>query len=90
MKCIKDEKGKVLVQDKDIKDRWKNYFHKLFNDSYKILSESNRLDIGDEDQNYTFYPRSQEREVKEALKMMVNGKAVGPYNIAIGMEKSWR
>ena len=26
MKCIKDEEGKVLVQEKDIKDGWKEYF----------------------------------------------------------------
>lgn len=32
VKCIKDDKRKVLVQEIDIKDKWKNYFHKLFND----------------------------------------------------------
>jgi hypothetical protein len=29
VKCIKDEEGKVLVQEKDIKDGWKEYFHKI-------------------------------------------------------------
>ena len=32
VRCIKDEEGKVLVADEDIKDRWKSYFYKLFND----------------------------------------------------------
>jgi len=27
VKCIKDEEGRVLVQERDIKDRWKKYFH---------------------------------------------------------------
>ena len=31
MKCIKDEKGKALVAYRDIKERWMNYFYKLFN-----------------------------------------------------------
>jgi len=26
-KCIKDEEGRVLMHEKDIKDRWKKYFH---------------------------------------------------------------
>ena len=32
VKCIKDEERNVLVADGDIKERWKNYFHKLFNE----------------------------------------------------------
>ena len=32
MKCIRDDEGKVSVQERDIKDRWKKYFHKLFNE----------------------------------------------------------
>ena len=30
MKCIKDEEKKVLVIDRDIKERWRSYFHKFF------------------------------------------------------------
>ena len=32
VRCIKDEEGKVLVTNTDIKDRWEFYFYKLFND----------------------------------------------------------
>ena len=31
MRCIKDEEGKVLVVEADTKERWQNYFCKLFN-----------------------------------------------------------
>jgi len=34
VKCIKDAEGRVLVQERDIKDRWKKYFHNLFNEGY--------------------------------------------------------
>ncbi|KAL5128533.1 Craniofacial development protein 2 [Glycine soja] len=72
VKCVKDEEGKVLVHEKDIKERWKAYFHNLFNDGYGYDSSS--LDTREEDRNYKYY-------LKEALKRMSNGKAVGPDNI---------
>ncbi|KAG5615096.1 hypothetical protein H5410_014920, partial [Solanum commersonii] len=32
VKCIKDEEGKVLVDEISIKQRWRRYFHKLLNE----------------------------------------------------------
>jgi len=40
---LKVEVGKVLVYEKDIKDKWKKYFQKLFNDGYEILLDSKIL-----------------------------------------------
>jgi hypothetical protein len=34
VKCMKDEEGKIIVQERDIKHRWKKYFHNLFNEGY--------------------------------------------------------
>ncbi|KAH1254809.1 Craniofacial development protein 2 [Glycine max] len=85
VKCVKDE-GKVLVHEKDIKERWKAYFHNLFNDGYGYDSSS--LDTREEDRNYKYYRRIQKQEVKEALKRMSNGKAVGPDNIPIEVWKT--
>ena len=39
-------------------------------------------------QNYKYYRRIQKQEVKEALKRMSNGKAVGPDNIPIEVWKT--
>ncbi|KAH1209339.1 LINE-1 retrotransposable element ORF2 protein [Glycine max] len=86
VKCVKDEEGKVLVHEKDIKERWKAYFHNLFNDGYGYDSSS--LDTREEDRNYKYYCRIQKQEVKEALKRMSNGKAVGPDNIPIEVWKT--
>ena len=33
MRCIKDEDQKILVRDEEIKERWREYFDKLFNGS---------------------------------------------------------
>lgn len=49
VKCNRDEESKILVHKRDIKDEWKNYFHKLFNEGYEILPNSNRLDTREED-----------------------------------------
>ncbi|KAH1238660.1 LINE-1 retrotransposable element ORF2 protein [Glycine max] len=86
VKCVKDEEGKVLVHEKDIKERWKAYFHNLFNDGYGYDSSS--LDTREEDRNYKYYRRIQKQEVKEALKRISNGKAVGPDNIPIEVWKT--
>ncbi|KAL2947084.1 hypothetical protein AAZX31_20G050700 [Glycine max] len=86
VKCVKDEEGKVLVHEKDIKERWKAYFHNLFNDGYGYDSSS--LDTREEDRNYKYYRRIQKQEVKEALKRMSNGKAVGADNIPIEVWKT--
>lgn len=50
--------------------------------------QTNKLDIGEEDRIYNYYRRIQEHEVREALKRMSSGKAVGPDNIPIEVWKS--
>jgi hypothetical protein len=40
----------------------------ILNEGYETLPHSNRLDTREKDQNYTFYRRIQEREVKETQK----------------------
>ena len=64
VKFINDKEGKILVQKRDIKEKWKKYFHNLFNEGYEILRDSNRLDIREEDQNYNYYCHIQEHELK--------------------------
>jgi hypothetical protein len=39
VKCIKDETERLLTKDEDIKNRWRKYFDKLFNEdneSYQL------------------------------------------------------
>ena len=31
VRCIKDEDGKILVEDTKVHERWQSYFYKLFN-----------------------------------------------------------
>ena len=71
-----------MVSNNDIKDRWKNYFYKLFNDREETLNyELDNLDISERNIDLTFYNRIRVGEVEEALKTMRSGKVVGPDGI---------
>jgi hypothetical protein len=80
IKCIKDEVDRLLVKDEEIKNRWKEYFDKLFNDE----SEKTAIELDDSiDTNRRFVRRIQEFEVKEALKKIKTSKALGSDDIPI-------
>ncbi|CAK8565279.1 unnamed protein product [Lathyrus sativus] len=58
VKCAKDEEENALVQEKDIKDRWKTYLNNLFNEG-DIAPDSSRLNIREAYQNYNNYRQIQ-------------------------------
>ena len=87
VKCIKDETERLLTKDEDIKNRWREYFDKLFNEDSG--SSSIELDISSDDLNRHFVRRIQESEVKDALKRMKGGKAMGPDGIPIEVWRSF-
>jgi hypothetical protein len=73
-----------LVKDEEIKNRWREYFDKLFNDE----SEKTAIELDDSiDTNRRFVRRIQESEVKETLKKMKTGKTLRLDNIPIEV---WR
>jgi hypothetical protein len=85
VKCIKDATERLLTKDEDIKNRWREYFDKLFNEDSE--SSSIELDISSDDLNRQFVRRIQESEVKDALKRMKGGKTMCPDGIPIEV---WR
>jgi hypothetical protein len=85
VKCIKVVTERFLTKDEDIKNRWREYFDKLSNEDSE--SSSIELDISSDDLNRQFARRIQESEVKDALKRMKGGKAMGPDELPIEV---WR
>ena len=85
VKCIKDGAGQLLVKDEEIKHRWWEYFDKLFNGENE--SSTIELDNSFDETSMRFVRRIQESEVKEALKRMKGGKAMGPDCIPIEVWK---
>jgi hypothetical protein len=86
VKCIKDETERLLTKYEDIKNRWREYFDKLFNENSG--SSSIELDISSDDLNRQFVRRIQESEAKDALKRMKGGKVMGPDGILIEVWRS--
>jgi hypothetical protein len=84
IKCIKDGTDQLLVRD-EIKDRWREYFDRLFNGEDE--NPTIELDGSFDDTNKRFVRRIQEAEIEEALKRMKRGKAMGPDGIPIEV---WR
>jgi hypothetical protein len=81
IKCIKDETEQLLTNDEDIKNRWQEYFDKLFNEDSGSLFI--KLNISSDDLNWQLVHRIQESEVKDVLKRMKGGRAMGPDGIPI-------
>jgi hypothetical protein len=85
IKCIKNGTDRLLVKDEEIKDRWREYFDKLFNGETE--GPTFELDDSFDDTNRRFVRRIQEAEIGEALKRMKGGKAMGLDGIPIEV---WR
>ncbi|KAL6575841.1 hypothetical protein OROHE_000312 [Orobanche hederae] len=85
VKCVKDTDQKVLVQDKEIKERWRSYFDTLFNGHQE--QDIGNLSIPSSMINREFKRRIQKGEVTMALKKMGSKKAEGPDGIPIEV---WR
>jgi hypothetical protein len=85
IKCIKDGTDRLLVKDEEIKNRWREYFDKLFNGENE--GPTLKLDDSFDDTNRRFVRRIQEAEIGKALKRMKGDKAMGPDGIPIEV---WR
>jgi len=81
--CIKDEDGKVLVEDYKVQERWQSYFYKLFNGERFEVSQCTEHLAQEEQQNSTPCGLITREEVKETLRKMKAGKAVGPDGISV-------
>ncbi|GKA11361.1 hypothetical protein Tco_0690794 [Tanacetum coccineum] len=86
VRFIKDEDGRSIVNEDEIRRRWKEYFSTLFNGQRRGRTEG--VDsIGAIPQNNCYCSRIRHVEVKEALRKMGRNKVVGPDEIPI---EAWR
>ena len=69
------------MKEDEIRHQWQEYFDKLFNG--ENTDTTFQLNDSYDDTNRRFVWRIQESKVREALKRMKEGKAMGPDGIAI-------
>ena len=83
VRCIKDEEGKVLTENDEIRERWQRFFAKLLNGG-GVRDKGSR---GGECSDQRADDHIAKKEIREALKKMANGKAVGPDQIPVEVRK---
>ena len=71
---VKDSKGEIKVEEKEIMERWREYFEKL-------LNEQNEYQINNTDKVEGPVIEITAKEVEAALKRMKKGKAAGPTRV---------
>ena len=83
--AIKNEKGEMLTEEKQIMERWKNYFEKLLNPQRTQNTELSKTERRhEEDEREIFITKG---EVQDAIKKLKNGKAAGFDRITAEMLK---
>ena len=83
VRCIKDENGKVLFEDAEIKERWQGYFSSLLNGEGREDSTGRDPECGERRIATREGGHISKDEIKEALRRMPNGKAKGPDQIPV-------
>ena len=78
---IKDESGNVLRKEKDVVNRWKEYFENLLNE------ENERVFQGQGSPHQGLVRKISKKEIVEGLKRMKTGKAPGPDNLPV---EAWK
>ena len=82
MKCLKNEKGEILIEADAVNERWKKYMERLLNveNDWNGVLEGDRVEGPCE--------LISEREVEEAIRDMKAGKAGGPSEVVGEMLKA--
>ena len=82
VRVIKDENGNVMVNSEAVLKRWKEYFEKLMNKENNRDSRTEEPEVINEEVNCV-----SREEVKNALRRMKKGKAVGPDELPVEVWK---
>ena len=78
MRVIKDENGNVMVNSEAVLKRWKEYFEKLMNEENNREPRTEEPEMFNEEVNCV-----SREEVKNAVRKMKKGKAVGPDELPV-------
>ena len=82
VRVIKDENGNVMVNSEPVLKRWKKYFEKLMNEENNREPRTEEAEVVNEEVNCV-----SGEEVKNALRRMKKGKAVGPDELPVEVWK---
>ncbi|XP_070042536.1 uncharacterized protein [Nicotiana tomentosiformis] len=87
VRCIKDEDGRVLIEEAQIRQRWQSYFHKLLNKEGDGNIVLGKLGHSESHRHFRYCRRIKVEEVVGAMGKMSRGKVTGPDEIRV---EFWR
>ena len=82
VRVIKDENGNVMVNSEAVLKKWKEYFEKLIKEENNKDPRTEEAEVVNEEVNCV-----SREEVKNALRRMKKGKAVGPDQLPVEVWK---
>ncbi|XP_070050405.1 uncharacterized protein [Nicotiana tomentosiformis] len=88
VKCIKDEEGRVLREEAQIRRRWQTYFHKLLKEEGDRDIVLGDLEHSEMRRDFGYYRRIRVEEVEGAMRKMHKGRATGPDEIPVEFWKN--
>ncbi|XP_070046698.1 uncharacterized protein [Nicotiana tomentosiformis] len=74
VKCIKDEEGRVLMEESQIRRKWQTYFHKFLNEE----GDRNIVEHSKIHRDFRYCRRIRVEEVEGAMRKKHRGRATGP------------
>jgi len=89
VRCIKDEDGKVLIEDTQVQERWQSYFYKVFGGRFDVSQHMEQVAREEQHSRRTHGPITRE-EVKEALRKMKAGSRSRWYSRGNLEDFGWR
>ncbi|XP_070004497.1 uncharacterized protein [Nicotiana sylvestris] len=78
VRCIKDEDGRVLMEEAQIRQRWQSYFHELLNEEGDGNIVLGKLGRSQSHHDFRYCRRINVEEVVGAMGKMSQVKATGP------------
>ena len=82
VRVIKDKNGNVMVNSEAVLKRWKEYFDKLINEENNRDPRTEEAEVVNKEVNCI-----SKEEIKNALRRMKKGKAVGPDELPVEIWK---
>jgi hypothetical protein len=86
--AIRNKKGSLLINETDIRNRWKEYIENLYNKAEKPTEVELQLELEQEVDNDSKGPPILHSEVQEAIRHMKRKKAEGSDNIPAELLKA--
>jgi len=83
VRCIKDEEGRVLIEDTKVQERWQSYFYRLFNrEKFDVAQHMEQVAREEQHNSKTCGPITRE-DIMKALRKTKARKAIGPDGIPV-------